>query len=230
MRTNKLNKILSSIGIVGIMLYSMTVTSNAALQATSTGTNLTNKTANQFFTLIRGMETEGGTLGLSAELETTTYLDTTKNGIDCHMIKNTEWGTMALLTDSIYGSKVSGQSSTTSTGNNTGVHGIATVGELVTGIWNTSNNNMSTIKTADTRYYNLYSSETSIPGDATIETRLWKGGNVNYSVFVNASNPIFARGGTSLFCYLRCSGTANPGNIYYNGAGSRAVIVVGTGL
>ena len=64
------------------------------------------KKASQFFLLCRQMETSGGPLGLSAEISTAedkvTEI-TSPNGIDVHMIKNTEWGTAAMLSASVYG-------------------------------------------------------------------------------------------------------------------------------
>ena len=71
--------------------------------------------------------------------------------------------------------------------------------EYVAGIYNTSNSSMNVIKGADVRYYNLYSSTTSIAGDATLETQGWKGGSNR--TFVNGSDPVFLRNYEELFGY-----------------------------
>ena len=92
------------------------------------GSALTSKTADEFFEGCRKMETKGGVLGLNESINSTTYTGTTGNGIDAHMALNTEWGTIALLTNSAYGVGVGikGEyNSKTSTDNATGVYGLA---------------------------------------------------------------------------------------------------------
>ena len=75
----------------------------AGAQASGTTGTLYNKTVSYFFELIRQMETITGTLGVSSNIDTTTGLDSTGNGIDCHLEKNTEYGTITLLAASEYG-------------------------------------------------------------------------------------------------------------------------------
>ena len=52
-------------------------------QASGTS-SLYSKTVSYFFELIRAMETPTGTLGKSSNINTTTYVDSSGNGIDCH--------------------------------------------------------------------------------------------------------------------------------------------------
>jgi len=210
--------------LVSMAIIGLTTNVQAALQSRPDTSRLVNTTANDFFKKIRNMEAEGGTLGLKAQINTTTYLDSTNNGVDVHMAKNTEWGTAAMLAASSYGTAPSGSSSATTTGNATGVYQMADSSgfEYVAGIYNTTNTYMNAIKGADARYYNLYTSETSIPGDATLETRNWKG--ASHAYFVNASYPVFLRSYYALFGYCYSNGCAN------SNYGSRACLVVGAGL
>ena len=100
MNIKKQKIIMVIIAILSIIV--MPNMSQAGLQANKGGTRLTNITSNNFFIAIRKMETQYGTLGKNAILDTTTYLDSTKNGIDSHMILNTEYGTIAILAKSKY--------------------------------------------------------------------------------------------------------------------------------
>jgi hypothetical protein len=84
-----------------------------------------------WFKTIREMEKSGGVLGLSATLNTSTYEEnsTSGNGIDVHMIKNSEWGAIVMLSLSAYGgydgvnvSSISNYS--TGANNYTGVYGL----------------------------------------------------------------------------------------------------------
>ena len=77
----------------------------AGLQANKGGTSLKNTTADAFFKAIRAMESEYGTLAKKSNISSTDYTDSSKNGIDCHMMKNTEYGTVAILAASGYGNK-----------------------------------------------------------------------------------------------------------------------------
>ena len=157
-------------------------------------------------------------LGLNATIDGTTFLDSSNNGLDIHMAKNTEWGTAAMLAASSYGIAPSGNSFASTTGNATGIYQMANgLYEYVAGIWDTSNSYMSKIKTADSRYYDLYSSATAKVGDATLETKYWKG--ANRASFVSASNPIFVRSNSSLFGFDNGNGNS------YSSSGSRAVVV-----
>ena len=86
---------------------------------------LVNTTAETFFKQIREMETSSGPMGLNATLDDS-YNDTSGNGIDVHMIKNSEWGAVAMLAMSGYGGGAADQidSYTTGPSNYTGVYGM----------------------------------------------------------------------------------------------------------
>ena len=206
--------------IMALMLI-ITAKSTYAMQSRPDGTSKTNVYANYFFTEIRKMEST--VLGLPTNFDTTTWLDSSGNGVDVHMAKNTEWGTAAMLSASAYGTAPSGQSSATTTGNETGVYQMADgMWEYVAGIWDVSNGYMSNIRGANSRYYDLYTNQTSISGDATTETAGWKGSS--YSTFINSGYPVFLRSGGALFGYY-----LNGGNSY-SAYSSRSVLVVGAGL
>ena len=195
----------------------------ASLQAKPGVTSLVNQTANQFFEKIRLMEAKGGTLGLDANIDSTTYLDSSNNGVDVHMAKNTEWGTAAMLAASIYGEAPIGKSDATTTGNSTGIYQMADgTYEYVAGIYNTSDSDMNKIKGADERYRNLYVSTTSITGDATTETEGWR--LASKSGFVVYSLPIFLRSFNGLFSYDDYHPNSDSER------SSRACFVIATGL
>lgn len=214
----KTKKLLISLGIGIIATVVMAGISKAGLQSRPNATSLTNRTANDFFTLIRNMEASGGVLGLNATIDGTTFLDSSNNGLDIHMAKNTEWGTAAMLAASSYGADPSGSSYASTTGNATGIYKMDdNVDEYVAGIWDKSNSYMSKIRTADSRYYDLYSSATAKAGDATWETKYWKDAKVAGSV--SASHPVFVRSYEALFGFTSDSGYG------YSRDGSRAVVV-----
>ncbi len=198
--------------------------SKAGLQANKGGTSLVNATADQFFTGIRKMETQYGTLGKSANLDSKA-LDTTENGIDAHMALNTEWGTVALLTDSIFGvgTSISGTSNATSTGNESGVYNLADgkyedVAVIMYGGGTTGYS--KTIYSSDRRYSNSYQNNTTRkPGDA-LGCRKWLG--TNAITWPSSNIHIFARGYGGLFGF----GAATGGADSY--IGSRAVVVCGS--
>ena len=210
--------------IMALMLI-ITAKSTYAMQSRPDGTRRTNVVANYFFTEIRKMEST--VLGLPTNFDTTTWLDSSGNGVDVHMAKNTEWGTAAMLSASAYGTAPSGQSSATTTENATGIYEMASSGlEYVAGMWDSSNYNTSNIRSANSRYYNLYTSQSSIAGDA-FEAAGWK--NAGNSTFVSSEYLIFTRDCRGLFGYGREDGRNNTG---YGDAkiSSRAVMVIGAGL
>lgn len=199
--------------------------SKAGLQANKDGTSLGAVSADSFFLEIRRMETQYGTLGKNANLDNK-YLDTTNNGIDAHMVLNTEWGTVALLTDSAFGvgTSISGMSSDkTSTGNASGVYNLANGKfEYVASTYNgTSSSYNVKMRSADARYFNSYSSNTSKPGDA-LQCTNWL--SAYYANWIALNSPVFARGSGGLF------GFSTIGVFTDSSYGSRAVVVCGTGL
>ena len=186
----KKQKIIIMVIIAMLSIIVMPNMSQAGLQANKGGKSLQYVTLRNFFDAIRKMETQYGTLGTNAVLDTTTYLDTTENGIDCHMILNTEFGTVGILAYSEYGLKPTGSNNDTTTGNASGVYQLAYGNyEYVAGIYTTSN---GVVAKADNRYSNKYDSNTSIPGDGV--------GKLGFSAKYPSSdyNAIFVRGGSGI--------------------------------
>lgn len=222
----KNKKILIMISLIIAFMLLIPNKSKAGLQANKGGTSLGNVIPDSFFEGIRKMETQYGTLGKNANLDSK-YLDTTKNGIDAHMALNTEWGTVALLTDSVFGvgTSISGTSDKTSTGNESGVYNLANGKyECVASTYNgTSNIYNKKIRSADERYFNSYSSNTSIPGDA-LQCANWLLGSAGS--WISSSSPIFKRGYGALFGFSYGNGDSSANSSF----GSRAVVVCGTGL
>ena len=223
MKNKKMMLVSMLIVMVAILIIPGKV--HAAYQS-KPGNALTSRTADQFFEGCRNMEVSGGVLGLSETLETTTYKGTSNNGIDVHMALNTEWGTVALLTDSAYGigKDISGANNTkTSTGNATGVCKLANgTYEYVASTYNGTSSQYNTkLRSADARYFNSYSSNTSKAGDA-LNCANWLSASTAY--WTAASAPVFARG-----CYGLFGFSNNLGNSSSSG-GSRAIVVCGAGL
>lgn len=217
------------IPISAIILGTMfTTTVQAALQSRPGVKSLTSKEANYFFEEIRKMEAEGGTLGKNANIdmsENGSYLDSSNNGLDVHMAKNTEWGTAAMLSASAYGEAPTGRSDASTTGNATGIYQMADgTSEYVTGIYNTSNQYMSKIKVADARYRDEYTGSSTGFAKAGDATKLVKWKGASNSSFVYSGNPVFGRSVNALFGYYYYAGNS------YSDKGSRAVCVLGGGL
>ena len=123
------------IGVVIILgMALLPVSSKAALQAnpnTRKGDTATNWIIN-----IRKMEAKNQAMGLEETINSTTLKATSaSNGIEVHMIKSTEWGTVAILSTSGYGNSKKIHESTikTTTGNKSGVYFPLTEYERVAG-------------------------------------------------------------------------------------------------
>ncbi len=227
-----MKKLISKILVImALAVMAMPLTSNAGFQANKGGKSYTTSDtifANDLFIGIRNMEKEGGTLGLTAKIQTSSYLEEGDgNGLDCHMAKNTEWGTAAMLATSIYG-EVPADASKSISGNDSGIFEMINGYELVAGIGTESTSYMTTIKSADKRYYDLYESSVSKPGDATTETANWK--SSSGTTFPSSSYPMFVRNYSGLFGFSN-----HDGRDYYNYfssyyASARAVVVCGAGL
>lgn len=204
---------------------------NAAGGQASGSTNPYGDEVSKVFELIRAMETKTGTLGVTSNIDTSNYVDSSGNGIDCHMQKNTEYGTMALLASSEYGNKSS--TSNTSTGlGETGVYHLNENPpyEYVANTWSTEVNGSPIVNTynkaltnADSRYVDKYYGKIDdfidrgyvIRGDGIFDFE-----DVRVSNFVQSSLPVFSRVGFRGI-------TAYKGDSLYN---SRAVVVCAPGL
>ena len=181
-------------------------------------------TANDLFEKVRQMEASGGTLGLDATIEEITYVDSSKNGVDVHMARNTEWGSAALLSASIYGTAPIGKSNETTTGNSTGIYQMADgMAECVAGIYNKirTRTYISKIAAADNRYYNLYGDTITDPSDATIQTAKWKESQ-KYNACVRENWPIFVRGYNAIFGVILSDGNTGE-NLLINETGGSSV-------
>lgn len=223
MKNKKMMLVSMLIVMVAILIIPGKV--HAAYQS-KPGNVLTSRNVDQYFEGCRNMEISGGVLGLSETIEATTYKGTSNNGLDVHMALNTEWGTVALLTDSAYGigKDISGTNNTkTSTGNATGVCNLANgTYEYVASTYNGTTSSYNTkLRSADARYFNSYSSSTSKAGDA-LNCANWLSASV--ANWLNASYPVFKRGAYGLFGFYFYAGGSNSND------GSRAVVVCGAGL
>ena len=184
---------------------------NAGLQANKGGTSLVNTTAGSFFEGIRRMEMQNGTLGKSAVLDDK-YLDTTNNGIDCHMELNTEYGTAVILAYSVYGNKPTKENDTT-TGNASGIKEIVGTNTEYVAVGGTSSYTISKILNADSRYKNK---ATETKGDAAgILGFSWNG-------YAGYTFPTIVRGGVNGALYISNSNGYASLNVT-----SRAVVVCG---
>ena len=213
-----------------------------------------------YFMRIREMEAKEGALGLNATFakNTTTqeYEETSvSNNIDIHMCKNTEWGAVAMLSDSNYGAKhanITSQNSNkiydvsaSTTGNITGIFGINggiakteyVAAGIVEKMWD---NTTEYLKNSSARYVNSYENGTDkldytryLFGDATYETICFVD---TPCYFVNSGGgAVFARGGNSIYGFHCGSGYAGDypievSNCIYSQVGSRACVWVGEGI
>ena len=228
-----MKKVLIKKFVITVMIVTMFLLQSQVFatggQASGTNDSVYDKTVSYFFELVRSMETATGTLGKSSNINTTNYVDSSGNGIDCHLEKNTEYGTVTLLAASAYGNATSND--TTSTGaNNTGVFQMSN--GKVEYVANTlqesessakiSNSYNKALTNADSRYVDEYKSTSkySIPGDGILDTDGWSAS----AAFVETSYPVFHRGNGGFFGYHIHLGYAS------NSVGCRAVVVCGAGL
>lgn len=166
--------------------------------------SLRNITVNDIFTACQGVKTTYSLTG------------------DSHMMKNTEWGAVAYLSESKYGRNgteitINNSSSyltgggdyksnvlQSTTGNIYGIYDInGGAHEYVAGVLESklSNSSYYDFTKTDSKYYNSYSSYSEskkIKGDAVFETSTSGSGSTSWnsdsSYFPNASGPVFVRG------------------------------------
>lgn len=223
----KSKKLLVVFAVVLIATVIAPIRSNAGLQANKGGTSLVDTTASQFFDGMRKMETKYGTLGKEAVLNDK-YLDTTNNGIDVHMALNTEWGTVALLTDSAFGvgKGIAGTSNnSTSTGNESGVYNLAYENHEYTATYysyGSLRDCNEKIGNADGRYFNFYSSSMSERSGDALNCFCWL--RTSYGSKIGDYNIIYSRGYNGLFGFGAGQGVSTT---YMT---SRAVVVCGENL
>ena len=156
--------------------------------------------------------------------------------LNSHMLKNSEWGAVAYLTESKYGrdgeevtindnnnfitadAGISANPEQSSTGNETGIYDLSGgayeyVPAYYNGSGSLSNGSSFANGTSDefsTAYTETSASSAYKPGDATYETSGWHGDS---DYFVISNDPFFIRGGY-------CSGGSRAGVFYfYNSIG-----------
>ena len=160
--------------------------------------------------------------------------------LNSHMLKNSEWGAVAYLTESKYGrdgeevtindnnnfitadAGISANPEQSSTGNETGIYELSGgayeyVPAYYNGSGSLSNGSSFANGTSDefsTAYTETSASSAYKPGDATYETSGWHGDD---AYFVNSNNPFFMRAGVyhsgsnaGVFYF-----SVNVGNAYY---------------
>ena len=165
------------------------------------------------------MEEMNGSMGLSENLNSD-LTSKESNNIDVHMMRNTEYGAIAILSASGYGNSKTLQDSSikTTTGNKTGVYFTGnnwehTAGGLQGYIFEGVN----------VKYYDTYSS--AKVGDA-LECRGWH--SAQYFAWVSDEYPYFIRDSRGLFSVGGHSG--HGGYAGNDPIPSRGVAVCGAGL
>ena len=220
-------KMLAFILIVAFAILMPFGNVKAALQANpTTHYNSNNQKAPTYWmTQIRNMEKGGEAMGLSETLNSDLTASSASNGIDVHMMRSTEYGAIAILGASGYGSSSKlNNSMQTTTGNKTGVYFSGENNEWVAGGLKDS-----IFSGVNAKYYDAYTSSNSSAkiGDALGNKTTtnpgcahWHG--ASHDDWVNGSSPYFRRGSNGLF------------NFSYDGASAtcwgRGVAVVGAGL
>lgn len=217
--------------VVAILLFGILCMPNSAyatLQSNPATQYTTNKSATTWISEFRKMETTGGAMGLTEQLNSDLTPKTDSNNIDVHMMKNTEYGAIAILSVSSYGNPTTLQASTikTTTGNKTGVYyhraGNANYGEVVAGAFT------GRYSPVNKRYWNEYNYVSGtidvVPkvGDAT-NMQNWHGANTSAKVNANQVGAVYLRNYINGLFGVGC-------DYVYNSHYSRGVAVCGEGL
>ena len=219
-------KILITAGVITIILLLLTILQgkvNAATLQSNPNTHYKTKdTSSNWIKNIRTMESSGGAMGLSETVNDDQTFKESSNNIDVHMMRNTEYGAIAILSVSGYGNSKTIPNSTikSTTGNQTGIYYISTGSvdyyhlETIAG-----GRDGVAFKNIDKRYYDSYGkSKTSKTGDAfNLE---WQGGNVEW--LKNSAH--FMRNWKSFF------GVIGDEDTSVDTGYSRGVAVCGTGF
>lgn len=144
------------IGVVIILgMALLPVSSKAVLQANPNTNGTKVDTAENWLLTVRNMEKKNQAMGLEETIDSSTKKATSEsNGIDVHMIKSTEWGSVAILSASGYGNSKWLQNSEikSTTGNKSGVYfPLTKVGEWVAG--------NGYALSADKKYWDAYTAD-----------------------------------------------------------------------
>ena len=231
-------KILTFIFVVTFAILMPFGNVKAALQANpTTHYNSTNKkTSTDWMTQIRNMEKGGEAMGLNETFNSDLTASSASNGIDVHMMKSTEYGAIAILGASGYGSSSKLNSSMqTTTGNKTGVYFSGNNYEIVAG-----GLKGYVFSGVNSKYYDAYNSNNSNTNDYDTNKNNAKIGDAlgdrtttnpgcsgwheaSTGKWVNRNAPYFVRGGYYGLFYFDNFGAS------YTFWG-RGVAVVGAGL
>lgn len=234
--------------IIAAIIVSLNIASEgiyAMVESRPGETPLNNITVNEMFTRGRRVEQEGEALGLTAVVDQFGN-EPISNNIDVHMMKNTEWGAVAYLAQSIYGKGTTnsivssgsytggtntptgylGYTNRSTTQNAYGVYGM--VNDYYTYVaahhasYNTSY--MLTLFNARVRYKDVYTTVdmSDIPGGATSETYDWYFQQSSQYTLSSGSPIIRRRSSSGIFAYR-----VSDGNTGY---AMRLSVVNGTGL
>ena len=174
-----------------------------------------------FMNSIRSIEASGGAMGLSETVNEDQTFKGDSNNIDVHMMRNTEYGAIAILSVSGYGNSKTIPNSTikSTTGNETGVYYTTTGStdnthyEIMAG--GLSGNIFSGI---NTKYYDSYSSNRIVKVGDALDLK-WQGTDTD--TWIDYRYPY------SLRNYLGYFGYGEGRNYGYY---SRGVAVCGTGF
>ena len=230
-------KMLAFILIVAFAILMPFGNVKAALQANPTThyNSANQKTPTDWMTQIRNMEKGGEAMGLSETLNSDLTASSASNGIDVHMMRSTEYGAIAILGASGYGSSSKlNNSMQTTTGNKTGVYFSGNNYEFVAGglkgsvfsgvnskYYDAYNTNNSSTSNYDTNKSNVKVGDAL--GDETTTNKGCKGWHgASYSGWVYGNGPYFVRGDGGLFSFY-CISASSTG-------WGRGVAVVGAGL
>lgn len=209
--------------------------SQANYQSNSTQNNSAYISGDSGINNVRNMEAEGQVMGLTETHDEDTLLSTSgSNNIDVHLIKNTEYGAIAILSASKeYGKQgegtaryvYKGEGLKTTTGNVYGIYHIGvsyanndelTASELVNG-----NTNYKYKSTINDKYIDRYtSSKERKPGDALL---YWH--EKASAQPLDDTRTMYVRGYRSIFSYDHAQANTGSPNRYI-----RACVVSGTGL
>lgn len=222
MKTNKI----TICAIFAVFIVALSAPVYANYQSIYQSSSYKTQTATNWISTIRNMEASGQVMGLTETYNTTTLESTSgSNNIDVHMMKNTEFGAVAILSASqeygkqgegvaryVTGSKATGLKTTT--GNVYGVYF-----EKGTAEFTASGGAFPSGLSATSKYINRYTSNTDRKaGDAILA---WHG-----STGVNPYSTSVA--------YATCRASSGSGLFYTasnsSGYTSRAAVVCGSGF
>lgn len=216
--------LLVALGLTLLTAMMLPQNTYAALQSNTSTHYKDKKHPTDFMSEIRQMEAPNNAMGLKEEFNSdlTTKDGTPSNNIDVHMMKNTEYGAIAILAVSGYGNPNTMESSTikSTTGNVTGVYYTTantakyTYNEFVAGGYSPY-----IFPGINKRYYEDYSGRTVKKGDAL--DLHWQG--TSHAEWVNTDSQYFARNYYGYFGFDHFKKDSDP-------AFSRGVAVCGEGL